>query len=95
MNDFSTLGLLPEIAAAFTKMGFPTPTRAQVAAIPEILGGKDTILQSETGTGKTFAYLAPSISRSSLDPARGPLVLIVCPTQELAVQVAKQASLLL
>jgi superfamily II DNA/RNA helicase len=95
MNDFSTLGLLPELAAAFAKMGFPVPTRAQVAAIPEILAGKDTILQSETGTGKTFAYLAPSISRSSCDPSRGPVLLVVCPTQELAVQVSKQASLLL
>ncbi len=95
MNDFSTLGLLPELAAAFAKMGFPTPTRAQAAAIPEILLGKDIILQSETGTGKTFAYLAPAVSRSSLDPSRGPLVLVICPTQELAVQVAKQASLLL
>ncbi len=96
MNDFSDLGLCPELAAAFGALGFKNPTKVQRLAIPRILQKKDIFLQSETGTGKTFAYLAPAISAAKgLSPSKGPLILVLCPTQELAVQVAKQAEALL
>jgi len=77
---------------AFEKLGYKEPTRIQNLAIPAILERKDLFIQSETGTGKTFAYLAPIFSiLKSLDPSRGPLAIVLCPTQELVVQVAKKA----
>lgn len=96
MSDFSDLGLDSALSAAFAEFGFTNPTKIQRLAIPRILQKKDIFLQSETGTGKTFAYLAPIVtSIKTLNPASGPLALVVCPTQELSVQVVKQAEALL
>jgi len=96
MNEFLALGLCAELSDAFGKLGYKSPLKVQTLAIPRILQKKDIFLQSETGTGKTFAYLAPAISETKgLDSSKGPLILVLCPTQELAVQVAKQAVALL
>lgn len=96
MNEFSELGLAAELSAAFEALGFKNPTKVQRLAIPRILKKKDIFMQSETGTGKTFAYLAPAISSVlGLSPSKGPLIVVLCPTQELAVQVAKQAESML
>ena len=96
MKEFSELGLNAELSTAFFALGFKSPTKIQRLAIPRILQKKDIFLQSETGTGKTFAYLAPAISETKDMPtSRGPLILVLCPTQELAVQVAKQAEAIL
>jgi ATP-dependent RNA helicase DeaD len=96
MDSFSPLGLPENLAAALTSFGFAGPTAAQERAIPILLAGRDLLLQAETGTGKTFAYLAPGLALAAgKSPARGPLLLVVCPTQELAVQVAGQAERLL
>ena len=95
MNDFSSLNLDAPTAAAFERLGFSAPTQIQTLAIPKALKKRDLFLQSETGTGKTLAYLAPAVSGiRNLEPGRGPLLLILCPTQELSVQVARQAELL-
>ncbi len=96
MNEFSTLGLHEGLADAFGALGFKTPTKVQRLAVPRLLLKKDIFLQSETGTGKTFAYLAPAISLTrDMNPSKGPLILVLCPTQELSVQVARQAEALL
>ncbi|MDX9783974.1 MAG: DEAD/DEAH box helicase [Spirochaetia bacterium] len=95
MSDFSSLNLDAPVAAALGRLGFSSPTQIQRLAIPKALNKRDLFLQSETGTGKTLAYLAPGVSAiHSLDPGRGPLLLVLCPTQELCVQVAHQAELL-
>ncbi|MDX9826835.1 MAG: DEAD/DEAH box helicase [Spirochaetia bacterium] len=95
MSDFSSLNLDLPIAAAFERLGFSSPTQIQRLAIPKALKKRDLFLQAETGTGKTLAYLAPSLSTiHKLDPSKGPLLLVLCPTQELCVQVARQAELL-
>jgi len=95
MNDFSSLNLDAPTAAAFERLGFSAPTQIQTLAIPKALKKRDLFLQSETGTGKTLSYLAPAVSGiRNLEPGRGPLLLILCPTQELSVQVARQAELL-
>ncbi|MCX7026232.1 MAG: DEAD/DEAH box helicase [Spirochaetes bacterium] len=92
MDSSSLLGLGAELSTAFIKLGYKEPTKIQTLAIPALLGRKDLFIQSETGTGKTFAYLAPIFSAiKSLDPSHGPLALVLCPTQELVVQVAKKA----
>jgi len=88
---FSELGLSPEILKAVDKMGFEEASPIQSAALPPALAGKDVIGQSSTGSGKTAAFAIPAIER--IDPhLRAIQVLILCPTRELAVQVAEEVA---
>ncbi len=86
---FTELGLAPEILKAIERMGFEEASPIQSAAIPVLLGGADVVGQSQTGSGKTAAFGIPAIQlvEGSL---RAPQVLILCPTRELAVQVAEE-----
>jgi superfamily II DNA/RNA helicase len=93
MDSFSSLGLDEPIAKALSSLGYATPTAVQAGAIPALLAGHDILMESETGTGKTFAYLAPALQLLAAKQAKGPpLVLVAAPTQELAVQIGKEAS---
>jgi ATP-dependent RNA helicase DeaD len=86
---FSELGLSPEILQAVEKMGFEQASPIQSEAIPPLLEGRDMIGQSQTGSGKTAAFGIPAIEK--VDPSlREPQVLIICPTRELASQVAEE-----
>src|SRR3954451_12057868 len=88
-KPFSALGLAPEILKAVERMGFEEASPIQSAAIPVLLKGADVVGQSQTGSGKTAAFGIPAIQ--AVDPAvRAPQVLILCPTRELAVQVAEE-----
>lgn len=88
---FSELGLSPEILKAVEKMGFEESSPIQTEAIPPLLTGADVVGQSQTGSGKTAAFAIPAIER--VDAAiKAPQVLILCPTRELAVQVAEEVS---
>ncbi|MCE5257250.1 MAG: DEAD/DEAH box helicase [Spirochaetaceae bacterium] len=92
MNEFTALGLGSDLDQAFHSLGFSQPTQVQTLAIPRLLFRKDCFMQSETGTGKTYAYLAPILETiRNGNPAAGPLALVLCPTQELAVQLEKHA----
>jgi ATP-dependent RNA helicase DeaD len=86
---FAELGLAPEILKATERMGFEEASPIQSAAIPVLLKGADVVGQSQTGSGKTAAFGIPAIQ--AVDPGlRAPQVLILCPTRELAVQVAEE-----
>ncbi len=86
---FNQLGLSPDILKAVEKMGFEEASPIQTAVIPTILAGKDVVGQSSTGSGKTAAFAIPAIEK--VDPKiRAVQVLILCPTRELAVQVAEE-----
>ncbi|HEV2805567.1 MAG TPA: DEAD/DEAH box helicase [Chthoniobacterales bacterium] len=86
---FAELGLAPEILKATERMGFEEASPIQSAAIPVLLEGADVVGQSQTGSGKTAAFGIPAIQ--AVDPGlRAPQVLILCPTRELAVQVAEE-----
>ena len=92
MDLFLELGLNEAVARGFSSLGFESPTPVQKLAIPALLAGKDLYLESETGTGKTFAYLAPAFSGLvSSRPESGPAILVAVPTQELAVQIGREA----
>lgn len=92
MDSFAGLGLSDTIAAGLSSLGFKGPTPVQEAAIPALLSGRDIYMESETGTGKTFAYLAPALELCGAVTGRSlPLVLVAAPTQELAVQIGKEA----
>jgi ATP-dependent RNA helicase DeaD len=89
-SKFEELGLQPEFLEAVLKLGYVEPTSIQVETIPAILAGNDVIAQSQTGTGKTAAFMLPILQ--NLD--RGSRVvqtLVLTPTRELAKQVAEAA----
>jgi ATP-dependent RNA helicase DeaD len=88
-RKFAELGLSPEILKAVDKMGFEEASPIQTAVIPTILEGRDVIGQSSTGSGKTAAFAIPAIDKVDTH-SRAVQVLILCPTRELAVQVAEE-----
>ena len=90
--DFASLGLSENIVKAVNEAGYTAPTSVQQAAIPAALAGKDLVVSSQTGSGKTAAFMLPSLERLTTEPtikARGPRVLVLTPTRELAVQVTE------
>lgn len=86
MDTFFSLGLSRAITDCLAREGITTPTRIQLKAIPAALKGADVIGRSQTGTGKTLAYLLPLIHRIRPDDD-GVQALIMTPTRELARQV--------
>ncbi|MCE0524111.1 MAG: DEAD/DEAH box helicase [Methylacidiphilales bacterium] len=84
--SFQNLGLSDEVVHGVQSMGFMDPTPIQLRAFPIVLGGKDLIGASQTGTGKTAAFGLPLLSILKAH-APGPRVLILEPTRELAAQV--------
>jgi superfamily II DNA/RNA helicase len=92
--NFSELLTHPRLLKAIEIAGYTTPTPIQQQAIPAIMGGHDIRASSRTGSGKTAAFLLPSLQRltsAPVTPGRGPRLLILVPTRELAMQVAAEA----
>ena len=86
---FSELGLSPEVLKAVERMAFEQASPIQSEAIPPLLEGRDVIGQSQTGSGKTAAFGIPAVELA--DPNdRSVQVLMLCPTRELASQVAEE-----
>src|SRR5215472_686467 len=90
MTDFSKLGLSPATLEAVAATGYTEATPIQGQAIPVALAGRDVLGIAQTGTGKTAAFTLPMIDRlvAGRSKARMPRSLVVCPTRELADQVA-------
>ncbi|KAH9558302.1 hypothetical protein CY35_06G001400 [Sphagnum magellanicum] len=78
------------------KAGFTEPTAIQAQGWPMALKGRDLVGLAETGSGKTLAYLLPAIvhvnAQPYLSPGDGPIVLVLAPTRELAVQIQQEAT---
>ena len=90
---FEKLNMNASLLKALEKEKITTPTEIQKRVIPEALGNKDLIVQSETGTGKTLAYLLPLFCK--INPsAREMQAIILVPTHELAIQVLRVIELL-
>ncbi|HYE14398.1 MAG TPA: DEAD/DEAH box helicase [Pyrinomonadaceae bacterium] len=85
--NFSDLGLTPALARRCDALGYTEPTPIQRRAIPVVLTGADLIGCAETGTGKTAAFLLPTIQRMAARPRPGVRVLVLAPTRELALQI--------
>lgn len=83
------MSLSEEIQSALKDMGFETPSPIQAQAIPILLEGRDVIGQAQTGTGKTAAFGIPLIEDIDVTN-RKPQAIILCPTRELAMQVAEE-----
>ncbi|HWR76464.1 MAG TPA: DEAD/DEAH box helicase [Thiobacillus sp.] len=92
--SFSELGLDPLLLKSVLASGYENATPVQQQAIPAALSGRDLLVSSHTGSGKTAAFMLPSIQRllvESTSKSMGPRVLVLTPTRELAQQVEKAA----
>ena len=83
-----------KLFATIQEVGLVDPTPIQKRAIPLILAGRDLRASAETGTGKTAAFVLPALQRLAEKgkPGRGPRILILTPTRELAMQVANETA---
>jgi ATP-dependent RNA helicase RhlE len=92
---FETLGLSQPILQALELKGYGAPTPIQAQAIPHVLEGRDLLGVAQTGTGKTAAFVLPSIERLRLSDKRPKprscRMLVLAPTRELAGQIAESA----
>ncbi len=85
---FADMSLHPHLVQAVTELGYTTPTPIQIALIPTMLAGHDVIGQAQTGTGKTAAFALPILHHLNPD-VNTVQSLVLTPTRELAIQVAK------
>jgi ATP-dependent RNA helicase DeaD len=92
--QFSDFHLSREIGKAIEDMGFEEPTPIQALAIPLIQAGHDVTAQAQTGTGKTAAFGIPLIEKIDASH-RTVQAIVLCPTRELAIQIAEEFSELL
>ena len=104
--NFAELGLSTELCKALADSGYTQPTGVQIKAIPAAMNGADLRVASSTGSGKTAAFMLPALERiiaargdskrrdnqGGKGKTHGPRVLVLAPTRELAMQVAKAAS---
>jgi ATP-dependent RNA helicase RhlE len=95
MTDFTSLGLAEPLVRALEAKGYSTPTPIQAQAIPYVLEGRDLLGIAQTGTGKTAAFVLPSIQRLTESGKRvlptHCRMLVLAPTRELASQIAESA----
>ncbi len=95
MSTFETLGLSQPVLQALDLKGYSTPTPIQDQAIPPVLEGRDLLGIAQTGTGKTAAFMLPSIDRLRENDNRIPFkscrMLVLAPTRELVTQIAASA----
>tara|TARA_R100000322_G_scaffold166359_4_gene132721 strand:+ start:799 stop:2289 length:1491 start_codon:yes stop_codon:yes gene_type:complete len=91
LTKFSELNLSPKVLKAVEEAGYETPTPIQSGAIPPALEGRDVLGIAQTGTGKTASFTLPMITMLARGRARArmPRSLVLCPTRELAAQVAE------
>lgn len=101
-KTFAEFPLAESLQLALTDLGFTTPTPVQEQAIPAVLEGKDLLVSSQTGSGKTVAFLLPTLNplaqettfvpfKERMRNMPAPNILVLCPTRELAQQVSKDA----
>ncbi|CAM8996797.1 hypothetical protein QQ045_006738 [Rhodiola kirilowii] len=96
VTRFSDAGFPEYVLEEVSKAGFKEPTAIQSQGWPMALKGRDLVGIAETGSGKTLAYLLPAIvhvnAQPFLAPGDGPIVLVLAPTRELAVQIQEEAT---
>lgn len=92
--SFESLNLHPAILRAIEEAGYTNPTPIQAQAIPEVIAGHDLLASAQTGTGKTAAFTLPALNLLATpheSRSRGPRILVLVPTRELAAQVNESA----
>lgn len=89
MTTFQNLGLSPALLQKLQGQGIVSPTPVQESAIPVLLAGEDVMVQAQTGTGKTLAFLLPILEKIRTDRPDAQ-ALIITPTRELAIQITAE-----
>lgn len=89
ISAFEELGVSPVLAETLARHGITEPSPIQRQAIPAVLDGRDMLAQSQTGTGKTLAYLLPLLTRIDAE-AKELQAIVLAPTRELGVQIAAE-----
>ncbi len=92
--SFESLNLDPAILRAIAETGYTEPTAIQAQAIPVVIAGGDLMASAQTGTGKTAAFMLPALNLLATPhelKSRGPRILVLTPTRELAAQVNEAA----
>ncbi len=92
--SFESLNLHPTIIRALEESGYTAPTPIQAQAIPVVTEGHDLMASAQTGTGKTAAFMLPALNLLATPhelKSRGPRILVLVPTRELATQVNEAA----
>jgi ATP-dependent RNA helicase DeaD len=89
LKNFNEFGLEPSVLRAITEMGFEESTPIQEKAMPIAMDNRDLIGQAQTGTGKTAAFGIPLVNKIDVKEEKI-VALIMCPTRELAIQVAEE-----
>ena len=93
MKNFNELGVSMPLCETLRSKGIRTATPVQEASIPAVRSGRDVIVQAQTGTGKTLAFLLPILEK--IKPgAENIQALVVTPTRELTIQISKVAAFL-
>lgn len=88
-DGFAEFGLIPPLLATLEQVGHKRPSAIQSQAIPPLLAGRDVLVASQTGSGKTAAFVLPMLQKlNEGEAAPGPRALILEPTRELAAQTA-------
>ncbi len=90
--SFYSLGLDSSLLDNLKRLGYAEPTPVQREAIPAVIAGGDLLVSSQTGSGKTAAFVLPGLQRlraAPVLPGKGPRMLVLVPTRELAMQVQK------
>ena len=101
-KTFADFPLAESLQLALQDLGFTTPTPVQEQSIPAALEGKDLLVSSQTGSGKTAAFLLPTLNalaeqdtfvpfKERMRAVTAPAILVLCPTRELAQQVSQDA----
>ena len=92
-SSFADLGVPSSLTSTLVERGITTPTPIQAATLPDSLAGRDVLGRGRTGSGKTYAFLLPLVTRLMADRAatarrgRAPRALVLAPTRELARQI--------
>jgi ATP-dependent RNA helicase DeaD len=88
--NFEEIGVSTKIAESLRKHGIESPMPVQAKAVPLVMKGKDVIVRSKTGSGKTIAFLIPILERLDVNDRKRVQALVLEPTRELAVQVGRE-----
>jgi ATP-dependent RNA helicase RhlE len=87
---FEDLNIKKPLLQALNELGYDTPTNIQAAGYSVIMSGKDVVGLAQTGTGKTLAYLLPTLSMWKFSKEPHPQILVIVPTRELVAQVVEE-----
>lgn len=90
---FSDYNLRPELISAIARAGYTAPRPVQQASMPAILAGRDVLAQAQTGSGKTLAFAVGCLQQLNFNK-NAMQAIVLCPTRELAEQVAEQCRVL-